>query len=453
MSHSSASLTDGPIASGLIRFAIPILLTNLLQQLYNSVDSAVLGHWCGSIALAAVGSTASLINLLTGFFLGFATGAGILFAMHYGAGDYEGLRKVIDSAMFLSLIFGIIMTVGGVIWTEQLTRLMDIPEETFAPSAVYLRIYMSGTVATMVYNVGAGLIRSEGDSTRPLIYLFIGGAVNMILDLLMVAVWDMGVSGAAYATVTAQTLTAVLVVFRLCRMNPLYAFRPLQMRPDRLTLWDITRISIPCGIQSSMYGISNFLVQVKINSFGQAAMAGTAAYGKLDAFCYMPITALGLAISTYVGQNIGAGKYERMKKGIVTALTAAIFCSILISGLVGKFFEPLIHIFSDDADTLTYARDFAKYLLPCIWMFSFIDIFGGAIRGSGQTVQVTVISLLCICLFRVIWLEATLRIYNDILFVYLCYPVSWILCAFVTLWYYYRHSTLHKSVLLKCSVR
>lgn len=301
----------------------------------------------------------------------------------------------------------------------------------------------------MVYNVGAALIRAAGDSKRPLIYLFIGGAVNMVLDLYMVAVLDMGVAGAAYATVIAQTVTAVLVVIRLCRMDPLYDLHPLHMRPDRLTLLDITRISLPCGIQSSMYGISNFLVQVKINSFGQAAMAGTAAYGKLDSFCYMPITALGLALSTYVGQNIGAGKYNRMRRGIVTALIAGISCSILISTLIMIFFEPLIHIFTDEPDTLSYARDFAKYLLPCIWIFSFTDIFGGAIRGSGQTVQVTVISLLIICLFRIVWLETTLRISNNIILVYVCYPISWILCALVTLWYYFRRSTLHKSIKAK----
>ena len=195
MKYSQLSLTDGPIASSLILFSVPILITNLFQQLYNAVDSAVLGHWCGSIALAAVGSTSALINLLIGFFLGFATGAGILFAMYYGASNYEGLKRVVDSSMLLSLIIGVILTVVGVVWTEPMTRMMDIPEETFAPSVTYLRIYMEGTVATMVYNVGAGLIRSEGDSVRPLVYLVIGGVTNMILDLLFVAVMDLGIAG------------------------------------------------------------------------------------------------------------------------------------------------------------------------------------------------------------------------------------------------------------------
>lgn len=329
MRPSPVNLTEGSITGSIIKFSVPILLTNLLQQLYNSIDSAVVGHFCGDAALAAVGSTGVLINLLIGFFLGLATGAGVLYAMYYGAGDHKSLKKLIDSAMLLSLIIGAVMTFVGVVFTRQLLGLMDMPQEALKPSEDYLRIYMAGTIITLVYNVGAGLIRAEGDSVRPLIYLAIGGLGNLGMDILAVGVLGMGAAGAAWATVFAQTITAVLVVIRLTKLDPSYALRPLHMKPDKITLWDVVRISVPCGLQSSMYNISNLLVQIKINAFGTVAMAGTTAYGKIDAFVYMPMAALSLAISTFVGQNIGAGRYDRMKKAIRVSLALSICCALL----------------------------------------------------------------------------------------------------------------------------
>lgn len=446
MKRASVNLTEGSITKAIVEFSIPILLTNLLQQLYNSIDSAVVGKFCGDAALAAVGSTGALINLLIGFFLGLATGAGVLYAMYYGAGDHKSLKKLIDSAMTLAVIIGVFTTIVGTVFTRQLLGMMDMPEEALGPSEEYLRIYMAGTIITLIYNVGAGLIRAEGDSVRPLIYLAIGGVGNLGMDLLAVAVLDMGVAGAAWATVFAQAITAVLVVIRLCRLNPDYAFRPLNIRPDRLTVWDVVRISVPCGLQSAMYNISNLLVQIKINSFGTAAMAGITAYGKLDAFVYMPMAALSLAISTFVGQNIGAGRYDRMKKAIIVTLLMSIGCALTISGLVAYFYRPLVHIFTDDEQAIAFGRSMLGYLLPVVWFYSFVDIFSGAIRGSGQTVSVTIICALMICVFRVVWLEVLLPLYNDIRVVFLCYPISWVLCGLALIWFYFRRSTLHKAI-------
>lgn len=452
MKQGNINLTEGSITKAIAQFSIPILLTNLLQQLYNSIDSAVVGHFCGDAALAAVGSTGSLINLLIGFFLGLATGAGVLFAMYYGAGDYKGLKKLIDSSMLLAVIIGVFTTFVGVVFTRQLLGIMDMSEETIAPAEEYLRIYMGGTIITLIYNVGAGLIRAEGDSIRPLIYLAIGGIGNLVMDLLAVGVLNMGVAGAAWATVFAQTITAILVVIRLCRLNPEYAFKPLHIKPDRLTVWDVVRISVPCGLQSAMYNISNLLVQIKINSFGTAAMAGTTAYGKIDAFVYMPMAALSLAISTFVGQNIGAGKYGRMKKAIWVTLFMSIGCSLVLIGIVAVFYKDLVLIFTTDPEAIQYGYSMLCYLLPVIWFYSFVDILSGAIRGSGQAVSVTVICALMICVFRIIWLEALLPIFNDIRIVYLCYPISWILCGFTLIWFYYRHSTLHKAIVANAAL-
>lgn len=446
MKAQTVNLTEGSITKSIISFSVPILLTNLLQQLYNSIDSAVLGQFCGDAALAAVGSTGSLINLLIGFFLGIATGAGILYAMYYGAGDSVSLKKLIDSSIVLSLVIGVIMTFVGMVFTRELLMLMDMPEETLSLSEEYLRIYMGGTIVTLLYNVGAGLIRAEGDSLRPLIYLAIGGLGNLVMDLLAVGVLKMGVAGAAWATIIAQAITAVLVIIRLCRLNPEYALRPLHMKPDKLTLWDVVRVSIPCGLQSSMYNISNLLVQIKINAFGTVAMAGVTAYSKLDSFIYMPMESLSLALSTFVGQNIGAGRYDRMKKAIRVSLILALASSFAMMALIYVFFNPFMSIFTDDPEAVSFGRSMMGYIFPVIWFYSFIDIFSGAVRGSGQTVPVTVISAVTICVFRVVWIELLLPVFETIDIVFLCYPTSWILCGVMLIWYYYRRSMLHKAI-------
>lgn len=431
MRSSSVSLTEGPITKSIIYFSVPILLSNLFQQLYNSIDSAVVGSFAGDTALAAVGSTGSLINLLIGFFLGISTGAGILYAMHYGAGDYPGLKKLIDNALLLSIAAGAVISVAGIALAEKMLLWMGTPPEVLPHSKQYLQIYLGGTVITMVYNVGAGLIRAEGDSTRPLIYLIIGGVSNLFLDLLFVAVFGMGAAGAALATVLAQLVSAVLIVLRLTRLREDYRLRPLKMKPDKLSCWDITRISVPCGLQSSMFNISNLLVQAKINSFGSVAMAGVAAYSKIDGFIYMPMMALSLAVSTYVGQNIGAGQFVRVKKGIRVCLLLAIGTGLAMGSAVLLSCNSLLSLFTKDPAAREFALQMMWYMAPFAWVFVFSDILGGAMRGAGDAVKVTIITAVCICVFRILWLSFLLRFIHDIRIVYLCYPVSWILSSSV----------------------
>ena len=431
MPSKSISLTEGPITKSIIFFSVPILLSNLFQQLYNSIDSAVVGSYAGDAALAAVGSTGSLINLLIGFFLGIATGAGILYAMHYGAGDFPGLKKLIDNALLLSIFAGAVISVVGIVLAEQMLLWMDTPADVLPLAKQYLQIYLGGTVITMVYNVGAGLIRAEGDSTRPLIYLIIGGVTNLILDLLFVAVFRMGVVGAAWATVLAQLVSAVLTVIHLCRLREDYRLRPMKMKLDKLSCWDITRISVPCGLQSSMFNISNLLVQAKINSFGSVAMAGVAAYSKIDGFIYMPMMALSLAVSTYVGQNIGAGQFARVKKGIRTCLFLAMGMGIAMGGTVILTCDSLLGLFTKDPGAKDFALQMMWYMAPFAWTFAFSDIYGGAMRGAGDAVKVTTITALCICVFRILWLSVLLHFIHDIRIVFLCYPISWLLSSSV----------------------
>lgn len=439
-------LTEGSISKGIICFAVPILLSNLFQQLYNSIDSMVVGKYAGAAALAAVGSTASLINLLIGFFLGIATGTGVLYAMHYGAGDHPGLKKLIDSALLLSTCAGLAISVFGILFAEKMLIWMDTPEDVLPLAKEYLQIYLAGTVITMVYNVGAGMIQAEGDSTRPLIYLVIGGVSNLIMDLLLVAVFDMGVAGAAIATVAAQLISAVLIVLRLTKLDVSYRLRPLHMKLDRTVMWDIIRISVPCGLQGSMFNIANLLVQAEINSFGTVAMAGVTAYTKIDGFGYMPMNALGLTVSTYVGQNIGAGKFNRVRKGIRLCLILSLAASALLDTMIVLFCRPLLRLFTDDPDAKTYAMQMMWYLAPVAWTFSFSDVLGGAIRGAGQAMKVTIISALSICVFRVVWLVTMLHFFNDIRIVFACYPISWVLSSITTVLFYFKGSVIRKSV-------
>lgn len=446
MTKQPVSLTQGPIAKGLIAFAFPIFLSNLFQQLYNSIDAAVVGTYAGDAALAAVGSTGSLINLLIGLFLGLATGAGILYAMHFGAGDWQGLKKLIDGAMFLAVATGLVISVLGFIFSRQMLLWVSTPDDVIDLSTTYLRIYLAGTIITMVYNVGAGLLRAEGDSKRPLLYLVAGGLTNLVLDLLFVAVFDMGVAGAAIATVIAQLVSAVLVVWRLMRLDERYRFRPFHITLDKLTLWDLTRISVPCGLQSSMFNIANLLVQAYINSFGSVTMAGCAAYSKIDGFIYMPTSALSLALSTYVGQNIGAGLYSRIAKGIRTALFSALALVIVMSGCVLLFCNQLIGLFTTEPDAQAVALQQMWYLAPFAWIFVFSDVLGGAIRGAGDAMKVTIVSASCICVFRVVFLVVLLHFFHDIRIVFSCYPISWCLSSITMTLLYFLGNGMRKTM-------
>lgn len=446
MKHSTVSLTEGPIARGIILFSLPVLLSNLFQQLYNSIDSAVVGHYAGDVALAAVGSTAALINLLIGFFLGIATGTGVIYAMHYGAGDYSGLKKICDAACILSLAAAIFISAVGIVFAPQLLRLMDMPDDVMPQAVVYLRIFLTGTAPNLLYNVGAGMIRARGDSTRPLVYLMFSGLLNLILDIAFVAWLELGATGAALATIMAQTLSAVLVMRYMMRLPEESRFRPMKMKLDKVTVIDVIRISVPCGLQGSMFNISNLIVQAKINSFGTVAMAGVSAYSKIDGFIYMPMMALSLAVSTYVGQNIGAGHYERVKKGVGVCLALSVGVSIAVALAVIICFEPVIRIFTEEYDSMEFARSMMWHIAPFVWVFSVSDILGGAMRGAGAAVPVTVISALCICVFRVLWLMVMLGIANSITTVFVCYPLSWVLSSAVMAVYYFRCSAMRAAI-------
>ena len=444
--NGKPGLTDGPIVKSIILFALPLMLTNLFQQLYNSIDSAVVGKYAGEISLAAVGGTAALINLMIGFFLGIATGTGVLYAMHYGAEDWPGLKKICDAALLLAFAAAVIISTFGIIFAPALLRMIDMPEEVLPEATVYLRIYLIGNVPNLLYNVSAGMIRATGDSARPLIYLAVSGFLNLLLDLLFVAWLRMGAAGAALATILAQLLSCILSVGRMMRMPEEYRFRPLRMRPDKTAIADVIRMSVPCGLQSAMFNISNLIVQTKINSFGYIAMAGVTAYTKLDGFVYMPMNALSLTVSTYVGQNVGAGRYERVRRGIRVCLAMSVGVSLCMAALVIFLFPRAILLFTGEEEAIGFARSMMWFMSPWLWTFALSDILGGSMRGAGAATPVMLISALCVCVFRIAWLMTALRILYDIRVVFLCYGLSWSLSSIVMTVYYLRFSALKRAI-------
>lgn len=424
-----ANLTDGPIFKTLVLYMLPILLSNIFQQLYNTVDSIVVGRFSGDYALAAVGSSGALINLMIGFFLGLATGAGVIFAMNYGAGNYKELRKVVDNSVILGLIIGGLISLCGIFFSDNLLSLMSTPDTVFELAKQYLQIYLGGTIANILYNICAGLIRAEGNSRAPLVYLVIGGLTNIVLDILLVAVFRWGVIGAAVATVASQLVSAILCIIHMGRMDERYRLRILHMKFDGVKCRELIRVSVPCGIQSAMFNISNFIIQVKINTFGDTVMAGVAAYGKIDGFIYMPTSALSLSLSTFVGQNIGAGKYARVRKGVKTTLIMAFVNAVCLGMLVYITCPFLLRIFTTEDATINAALVMMHFCAPLTWLFVPSDMLGSAIRGAGRTLGVTVVSAMCICVFRLIWLFVMLPIFNDIRTVYVVYPITWFLSS------------------------
>lgn len=449
MSKKEYSLTEGPIGKSLLFFAIPIMLSNLLQQLYNAVDSSIVGRFAGSMPLAAVGSSGALINLLVGFFLGISTGTSVIFAKYYGAKDENKLLKTMNTSIILSLIAGIIITLVGMIYTGKLLVLMNCPEDVIGLSSTYLRVYFIGIIGMMVYNVGAGIIRARGDSKKPLYYLVFSGILNLVLDILFVAVLKWGVQGAALATVIAQYFSAVLVVMNLIRIPESYKLKITNITFDKETAAEIIKISIPCGLQSAMFNISNMLVQIKINGFGSIAMAGSAAYEKIDSFLYVPMMAFGLAISTFVGQNIGAGKHDRIKKGVNICLKYSIIITIIMSSIVLLLGNQFLNLFTSSVEVKNMGLIMMYVLAPFSFTHCFTEVLAGAIRGAGLAFQTMIITLVCICVFRIIWLMSLLSFINDIRIVYWCYPVSWILCSVCFIIYYLRGTWLEEEKIIE----
>ncbi len=420
-------MTDGSITKSILLFSLPLILGNLLQQLYNTADSIVVGNLIGSNALAAVGSGTVLINLLIAFSQGTAVGAGIITSQYLGANDKKRTQFAVHSSLALAIIIGLILSACGIIFGKELLVLMKTPAEILDDSVTYLRIYFGGLIFNVIYNMAAGIMNAAGNSKRSLRYLAYASVINIGLDLLFVAVFKMGINGTATATVISQFISCVLSILFLMRVNADYKVSLKKIRLQKNASLKILKTGFPTGLQNTVISISNVLVQSGINGFGATAMAGFGAYLKIDGFNILPVLSFAMASTTFVGQNYGAGKLDRVKKGMISTLVMGIAYTVIIGILLLSFSTPIMRLFTSDPAVIAYGKEAMKYFCPFYSLLAILNCLAGTVRGTGKTVPPMIIMLISMCLFRIVWIQFVLPHFNSIDYIYLIYPVSWAL--------------------------
>ena len=419
---SSVDMTQGSIERLLIMFALPLLLGQIFQQLYNAVDGVVVGRFVGKEALAAVGASGNIINALISFFTGLGTGSGVVISQYFGAHNDQGVRDTVHTTVVATLILAVFCTILGVTATGTILQWMDTPADVEPEAAAYLRIYFAGVAGLMFYNIGSGILRAVGDSTRPLYFLIFSALLNLGLDLLFVCVFHMGIEGAAWATIIAQAISAVLTFVVLGREKGSYRVELRALSIKKSVLGQVIKIGLPMAVQTGIISLSNVFVQAYINAFQSACMAGWASYNKLDAFVWLPMLSLGMAVTTFVGQNLGAGKPERARRGVRVSVVLSLVSTTLLVIPMMVFADSFLRIFNGDADVLYYGRMFVVYMSPFYIPYTFTQIYSGALRGAGDSVKPM---LICIFSF-VIYLFIGTRFIAHPLFVGMGYPAGWI---------------------------
>ena len=438
-------MTEGSSIRHLVVFAAPLLLGNIFQQLYNTVDTWVVGKYVSNEAFSAVGTVGPIINMLIGFFLGLSSGAGVVISQYYGAGKTEEVRKTVHTSIVMTLILGILFTGLGIALIPGMLALMNTPAEVIPESTAYLTIYFAGVMGLMLYNMGSGILRAVGDSTRPFYYLVVSAVINTVLDLVFVLRFDMGVAGVAWATIIAQAISAVLTLITLIRSDSCIrlSWRALRLHFDMLG--KIVRVGIPAALQMAVTSFSNVFVQSYINYFGADCMSGWTAYGKIDTLLMLPMQSLALASTTFVGQNLGIGKIDRAKRGVRIALALSLATAVLLMIPVLLFAPSLVAFFNEKAAVIEYGTIFLRYISPFYVLCCFNQIYSGALRGAGNTRAPMIIMLASFVVFRQIYLFVlTHFITNTILPVSMGYPAGWFVCSLLT-FLYYRRADLAKS--------
>lgn len=422
---SSILMTEGVIWKQLIIFSIPLLIGNLFQQLYNTVDSVVVGRYIGSEALAAVGSSNPVINLIIGMFMGIAVGAGVIISQYYGAGNAEKMSWAVHTSIALSIIGGIGLTVVGVALSPAILRLMKTPDEVMGASVLYFRIFFLGSLFNLLYNMGAGILRAVGDSKRPLYYLCVSSVVNIVLDILFVRTFHMGVDGVAYATVISQLISALLTMGAMMRTKDIYRLELKKIGIDFRMMKRILKLGIPSGVQQSIISLSNVIVQANVNLYGAVAMAGFGAYNKIDGFVVLPMQSFCMAATTFTGQNIGAGKPERVKEGMKQGMIICFIYTAVIS--VFLFFKAhnLLEIFSTDEGVIYYGNLTMIIMVPFYMVLSVHQILMGTLRGAGKSMETMLIAVGNMCVLRMLYINFAVPYFPSYAAVMWGYPITW----------------------------
>ena len=440
--NKSKLMTEGSIWKNILLFSVPLILGNLLQQLYNTADSIIVGNFVGSNALAAVGSSGSPIFLLIGFSQGIAVGAGVVVSQFLGARDRQGAHISVHTSLALATILGAILTVGGIAISRSLLTAMNTPAEVLEDAVTYMQLYFGGVLFSVVYNMAAGILNAAGNSRRSLLYLGYASGTNILLDLILIAGLKMGVAGAAIATDISQLVSCVLSLRFLMRVDADYRVTAREVRVDRKMAAKIIRVGLPTGIQNMVISLSNILVQASVNGYGAAAMAGFAAYMKVDGFNILPIMSFSMAATTFVGQNFGAGQIDRVKKALWVTMALSVVYTVITGTLLLLAQDPIMHLFTGDETVVAFGRQAMHYFCPFYWMLGILHGLAGTVRGTGKSVPPMVVLLVSLCLFRIVWIRFALSAFQGIDGVFILYPVSWALGAVLMILYTWRGNWL-----------
>lgn len=443
MQSGRYSLTEGSIWKSMLLFALPVFLGNIFQQLYNAFDAWCVGYFIGDDALAAVSSSGSLIFMMISFFQGLSMGAGVIIAKSFGAKQYDSMRKAIHTAVAFGLVTGVVLTILGVVLTPVILGWMGTPADVLPQSVSYFRFYFLGAVFIVMYNIFVGVLHAVGDSKHPLYYLIVSTFINIGLDLLFVSAFDWGVGSAAVATTLSQGISALLCFIHLLRVDGPYRVQMKEISFDKESLLDIIKYGLPSGVQNSVIALANVVVQSNINSFGKAAMAGCGSYSKLEGFAFLPVTCFTQALSTFVGQNLGAGHHRRVKKGVGFGIT----CSCLMAevvGIISYVFAPqLIGFFSETQEAIDFGVRHMRTICLFYCLLAFSHCIAGIMRGAGKASVPMFTMLACWCVIRVSYITVAVNIVNELTTVSLAYPITWTLSSIIFLIYFLKADWIH----------
>ena len=440
-------IVEGVIWKQLLLFFFPIVLGTFFQQLYNTADAIIVGKVVGKQALAAVGgTTGTLISLLVGFFVGLASGASVIISQFYGARKVEDVSRAVHTTVALALVSGALLTAVGMRFAGDILRLMGTPQEVMAYAVPYIRIYFAGMIPQLIYNIGSGILRAVGDSRRPMLFLICAAMTNIVLDVVLVIGLGLGVRGAAAATVLSQLVSAVLVMLALCSAPEVYRVSIGKVRFHGGLLRRILKIGLPAGLQSVMYSLSNVVIQASVNGFGTDVMAAWTAYGKIDGLYWMTVSAFGVAITTFAGQNFGAGRYDRMRRSIRVCLGLAAGTTVVMSALILALGRPLLGLFTDDPVVLQTGMQIIRLIVPTWIAYLCIEILSGAMRGAGDSLMPTIMTLTGVCLMRVFWVSVVVPAHHELNVLLLSYPITWVITSILFVLYDWRGGWLKRCI-------
>ena len=428
-------MTQGNVWKLLVTFSIPLIIGNLLQQMYNTADSIIVGNFVGSNGLAAVGSGTALINLIIAFAQGASVGAGVVVSQYIGADKKDKIKISVHTSICISIILGLILSLLGIFASPSLLIMMKTPKVVLKSSILYLQIYCGGLIFNVIYNMATGILNAAGNSKKPLVYLAIASFTNIILDLLFIKIFKLGVMGAAIATDISQAISCILAIGYLLKVKSDYKLYIKDLKINKETAVKIIKIGLPTAIQNMVISFSNVLVQSSVNAYGATAMAGYAAYLKIDGFNILPVLSISMAVTTFTGQNVGANRLDRVKKGMYSSLIMVLVYTAFIGAVVLIFSHQVLGLFTHSAHVITYGQLVMKYFCPYYFLLGILNVLAGTVRGAGKGIPPMIILLFSMCIFRILWIKIALPFYSSIDGVFILYPISWLVGAILMIFY------------------